>query len=78
MVITTGVLLKLIGAAEAILTRGGVLDAAGNFANPVSPEGLARAAADIDTLLKTHGVTIQGDVDKAIQALPLVLSLFGL
>lgn len=78
MKITTGTLMKLIGEVEAILSREGVLDAEGNFANPVSPEALAKAAADIEVLLKTKGVVIQGKVDQAIQALPLVLGLIGL
>ncbi len=76
--ITTGVVLQLIGEIGAVLTKDGVLDAAGNFSTPLHAPAIAQAASDIERLLVAHGIAVQGDIERALQALPFHLPLIGL
>lgn len=78
MRITTGVVLQLLGEIGAILTKNGVLNAAGDFTTPLHAPAIAKAAAEIETVLVAHGVTVQGNIEQAIQALPFLLPLLGL
>lgn len=77
MIVTTGSVMKLIGAIEQVLATDGILDAKGDFAAPVSPQAIAKAAAEIEQLLVTDGVIVPGNVDKIIQLIPLILALVG-
>ena len=77
MIVTTGSVMKLIGAIEKVLTADGILDSAGNFTTPVSPQNIAKAAAGIEQLLVADGVIVPGNVDKIIQLIPLILALAG-
>lgn len=74
---SVGKILSLIGQVEAILTKHGILDSAGNAIIPLSITGLASTVADVETILKADGLVIQADVDKIIAALPLILALLG-
>lgn len=78
MKISTGVVLQLLGEIGAILTKHGVLNAAGDFVTPIHAPLIAKAVAEIETVLVAHGVTVQGNVEQAIQALPFLLPLLGL
>jgi hypothetical protein len=76
--LATGLVLFLMGEVGAVLTKDGVLNADGDFASPISAVAIAQAAADIEKILTAHGVTVQGNIEQALQALPLILQLIGL
>lgn len=77
MAVAPGKIFKIVGQVGEILSVNGVLDQNGDFASPISVEGIAKAAADVEKVLAADGVSVQGNVEKAIQALPLILSLLG-
>ncbi len=75
MDITVGVLLSLAGAIGNALTEAGLLDPAGNFVGSPSPQQIGKAAATIETVLKSKGLNVPKNVDKIIQLLPVILDL---
>lgn len=60
--------------AHGVLTLGA--DGHYNFVNPSTAEILSEAA-DIETLLKNHGLTVPPNVDRIIQILPNIIPLLG-
>ena len=71
-----GTLVRVIAEVLPILERNGLIDANDDFHDP-TPEQWATVASEVEAVLKAHGVTVQENVDKVIQILPLVLSMAG-
>lgn len=61
---------------ESCLKHGLIDPSTGNFKSFYASEAAA-VAADIEAVLRANGVTVQENIDRVIQALPVVLPLFG-
>lgn len=71
-----GTLLKIMADIIPILEHDGIIDDVGDFHEP-SVSQWAALAGQIEAVLHNHGVTVQENVDKVINGLPLILSLLG-
>jgi hypothetical protein len=69
-----GILLLILRDVINGLLRMNLLSTAGEFVAPTLDQDLAIAAM-VEQAAKAHGVVVQAEVDKIINALPLVLSL---
>ncbi len=61
-----------------VFVRTGIFAADGNWADPMPPEAIARAVAEVEHVCVTRGMTVPPNVDKLIQAAPFLLPLVGL
>jgi hypothetical protein len=66
----------VIADVRDVFVSTGVFDAAGNFTDLKGSE-IARAAAGIEERLKQRGVDVPANLDKIIQAAPMILALTG-
>lgn len=71
-----GTLVKILADIIPILENDGLLDANDDFHEPTVQQWAA-LAGQIEAVLHNHGITVQENVDKVIQILPMVLSLSG-
>jgi hypothetical protein len=77
MNLTVGLILKLAGSLDQVLTANGILDATGAFVTPVSATAIAKATADYEVSLKASGLVIPEKVDQIVQVLPALLVIAG-
>lgn len=75
---TFGTALKVAGLVEVILTKNKILDADGNFVQPVDASDIAAAAVEVEELLKGYGLVVDPKFDRVFHTIPGVLGLFGL
>lgn len=86
---TETVSLNRMNAADSLVLAGDVIsslkvhgflklgeDGHYNFVNPSTGEILAEVSA-VESLLKSHSLNVPPNVDRIIQALPMVLPLLG-
>jgi hypothetical protein len=66
----------VMNAVEASLKTRGIVNAAGALVSQ-KPDVYASVAGDVLSALTAAGMTVNPDVQKAIEALPGILSLFG-
>lgn len=71
-----GTLVRIISEILPILERDGIIDANDDFHAP-SPTQWAALAIEIEQVVKKHGVTVQDEVDRIVNGLPLILALVG-
>lgn len=71
-----GIVLFVIKDGTIYLESKGLLRPDGSFGT-FTPQNDVELAGVIETSLKNHGVNVPSQVDKAMQILPLVLSLAG-
>lgn len=53
-----------VGTVGEVLQRTGVLDASGNWADPMPPSAVIRAVAEIEQSLTAIGVTVPTAIDQ--------------
>lgn len=72
-----GVLLFVVSDVKDYLVGKGVLAPDGEFTFHGLAEELGLVSV-IENSLKAHGVEVQSDVDRILQALPLLLAVLGI
>lgn len=72
-----GTLLRIFNAITPVLEKYNVLDQNDDFHEP-SVLVWAEMAAEIETILKAHGVEVDQNVDKILQVLPAIIGLIGI
>jgi len=69
-----GTLLLILHDVIEKLVGAGLLTPAGDFVGPTAEQDV-QIAVMVEQAAKAHGVAIQSEVDKIINALPLVMTL---
>lgn len=70
-----GTLLFILHDVVEMLAAKGYLTPEGDFVAPHTVEQDLQMVTDVEAIVKHRGITVQDQVDKIIQALPLIFSL---